>query len=333
MPTTVPGMTAEALTAEVVQLILDGVPDSTRRAYAADRNDYRAFAHAKQSDPLPATPELLAGYVTRLLLTGSMTVSSPRPLTAVTVERRLAAVSTWSVEQGHGKPDLRSARLVLRGHRRTVGEPRPAQAAPVMVENLRAMLAAAVRSGSPTRAARDRVLLLVSFALAARRSEVVSLDLEDLLVVPQGLLVRITRGKTRDHADVVPVLRAADLTLCPVLAVTAWRELLAVQGLHDGPLLRPVSRAGTILTRRLGAEAVSDVVRRLAEDAGLPVPAGYRSWSAHGLRRGCATEARRAGADAIKIARLGGWKDGSAALNRYLVDEDQWIAHALDGVL
>lgn len=202
-----------------------------------------------------------------------------------------------------------------------------------MVPTLKAMLIASDRASSPARAARDRVLLTLSFALAARRSEIVSLDLGDLRETPQGLLVRITRGKSRDRADEVPVRPAADRAVCPVLAVANWLEVLATQGVRTGPLLRPVSRTGTVLNRRLGAEAVTAVVHQLADEAGLMVPSGYRSWSAHGLRRGCASAARQGGADALRIARLGGWADSSTTLNRYMVDEDQWVGHPLDGIL
>lgn len=84
----------------------------------------------------------------------------------------------------------------------------------------------------------------------------------------------------------------------------------------DGPLFRRVARTDRLLSHRLSPEAVADVLAGLAAQAAVPVPDGFTTWAGHSLRRGLATEARRAGADPLRIARQGGWADGSAALSR-----------------
>jgi integrase len=126
---------------------------------------------------------------------------------------------------------------------------------------------------------------------------------------------------------------AADPALCAGRAVIRLRTRLAAKGFHSGPLFRQIRHGGHVQPVGLAPKAVADIVKRIAERAGRPAPYSFRGWSGHSLRRGFATESRRAGADALRIGRHGGWADGSAALARYLADVDQWDGHPLKGVL
>jgi hypothetical protein len=80
-------------------------------------------------------------------------------------------------------------------------------------------------------------------------------------------------------------------------------------------------------TGRLTPEAAADVVERLALAAGLS-----GAWSGHSLRRGFATAAREAGHNPLEIARVGGWVDGSRALNRYFEPVDRVRNSPLIGI-
>ncbi|RQX05043.1 tyrosine-type recombinase/integrase, partial [Micromonospora inaquosa] len=71
---------------------------------------------------------------------------------------------------------------------------------------------------------------------------------------------------------------------------------------------------------RLTGQAVALIVARTAAAAGLDP---HAAWSGHSLRRGFATEAYRTGADLLRIARAGGWKDGSTTLHGYIKDIDR----------
>ncbi len=327
-----------SLDATTVALLSAGVPANTRRAYAAGRRAWSAWCPAMQVPVLPPAPGDLARYAALLLTVGSPVVTQARPLSSSTVEGHLSAVSTWAVEQGHPRPDLRAARLVLRGNQRSGGDRPPGRAAPITVDILRRLVAQATLSrrpdGSPTmRALRDRAVLLLGFALGARRSELVAIDMEHVVRVPQGLAVTVWRAKTRTSSDVVAVPVAVDPDLCPVRATLSLRQGLHDRGHTTGPLFRPVSRTDTVLTRRLGGDSVADIVGQLAAAAGVEVPEGFRGFSAHSLRRGMATEMRRAGADALSISRQGGWSPGSTALAGYLEDLDRWTDHGLSRVL
>lgn len=318
-----------------VALLAAGVPEATRAAYRSDRRCWDTYAEQTGVPVLPPDAEALALWAAELLLFGSRTAAAPTPLKPSTVNRRLAAVAVWARERGHERPDLRPARLVLRGHRRQ--HPiSPRRAAPVTVDPLRLLLAQAdhVPDGPDShRAARDRALLALGWALAARRSELVRLTVEDITVTTSGLLVQIRRLKTSDNAQTVAVPWAEDRTVCAVRSAVHLRTMLAQAGYPDGPLFRHIRRGDRVQPAALTPSAVTRILHRHADAIGLPLPEDFATWSAHGLRRGLATAARANGADALKIARHGGWVDGSTTLNNYLSDIDRWTDSPLNGLV
>jgi integrase len=321
---------------ETLRLLCEGIPDGTRRAYAADRADWAYYAERRGHSPLPVDEMLLTDYVAVLLMTGNPRLGvCTRPLRPSGIERRLSAITTWSREQGHGTPELRGARLVLRGHRRTAPT-RPMQAAPLTVTALATLLVEAANTpdgADSPRALRDRALIGLGFALGARRSELVRVCVEHVQVQADGIVVQVHRAKTRDLPEDVAIPWAGNSALCAGRAVIRLRTRLAAGGFDHGPLFRHIRRGGHVQEEGLTPRAVADILKRIAERADLPIPDGFRGWSGHSLRRGFATEARRAGADALRIGRHAGWTDGSAALARYLADIDQWEGHPLRGVL
>lgn len=83
-------------------------------------------------------------------------------------------------------------------------------------------------------------------------------------------------------------------TTCPV---TAWRTWATAADLSDGRAFRAIDRHGN-LAGSIAGQAIGTAITRAAEHAGLLVHV-----TAHSLRAGLATEARRAGHDPITIAR------------------------------
>lgn len=324
-----------------------GVPPATSRAYAGDWKRFTAWCAEHGHAALPASAEVLTEYATHLAYTLHRAPA--------TIERAVAAIRVAHQSAGAPPPATVGARLVLRGYRdalKTAQDPatrrraRPRQAAPALPTTLRTMVATLDRD-TPI-GARDACLLLLGFALAARRSELVALDLADITLADHGLDVTVDRRKT--HTDgPVAVLHGSDPATCPVRATRAWLDQLADAGLTSGPLLVRVDRHGFLapaLTRagrpigdptgRLSGQAVADVVARTATAADLDHSPGPDApaplWAGHSLRRGLATAARRAGHDLVRIGRHGGWADGSRALLRYLEDADRVTDNPLIGV-
>ena len=139
------------------------------------------------------------------------------------------------------------------------------------------------------RGRRDCALLLIGFAAALRRSELVALQVDDVVATQGGLRLRIRRGKT-DRAGEGAELglpRGRHAETCPVRAFEAWQ---AVAKRRAGPLFRRVSTAGGIGDTALHPDAIRRILAHCAGMAGLSVE-GFERLSAHALRVGFITEA------------------------------------------
>ena len=150
---------------------------------------------------------------------------------------------------------------------------------------------------------RDRALLLVGFAGAFRRSELVSLDVDDLDFTEEGLVVTLRRSKTDQEGEGrrVGVPFGSNPTTCPVRSMKAWLEASAIT---DGPVFRSVNRHGQLQAQRLTSQSVALVVKRYAEVCGLD----RHAFAGHSLRAGFATVAARNGANERSIMNQTGHK-------------------------
>jgi integrase len=195
----------------------------------------------------------------------------------------------------------------MKGIRRT--RPRPPNVAKALQRD---QLRAAVDAmGETMRDSRDRALLLLGFAGAFRRSELVGLDLADLRRTTHGLVANLRRSKTDPFAAGRNVIITAIEGLpCPVAALERW---LAVSGITEGPIFRPVTRHGHVAKERLSAEAVAIVLRQRLSAVGI----NSQGYSGHSLRAGYVTDAADHGVPTWKIRRQTGHaSDGM--LGRYI---------------
>lgn len=273
---------------------------ATLRAYAGDWSHFTTWCAVHGREALPAAPETVAIYITDL-------ADGFKP---ATISRRLAAVSVAHQHAGFPTPTQdATVRSVLTGIRRTLGTA-PAQVAPATIGEIRKMVA---RMDGRIIDRRDRALLLLGFAGAFRRSELVALDVADIADRPDGLLVSVRRSK-RDqegHGDTKAVPFGADPETCPVRALRAWLDAAEIT---EGPIFRPVDRHGNVAADRLSSRAVALVVKRAAERVDLD-PTAY---AGHSLRAGFVTTAAANGATERAIARQTGHAAGSTVLRTYI---------------
>lgn len=274
--------------------------ENTRRAYRADWAHFEAWCSAQGKLALPATEETLVLYFTELASTHKTS----------TLARRVSSISQVHLAAGFESPTRTPVlRNLLAGIRRTKGTA-PAVKTPVMTEELRLMVNA---TSGDLLGGRDRALLLIGFAGGFRRSELVSLDFEDLEFQREGVIVTLRRSKTdqegRGRRIGIPL---GSGKTCPVRALEKWIELSRI---IVGPLFRPVNRHGQVGPARLSDKAVVLIVKRCADSAGLD-PALY---AGHSLRAGLATSAARNGASERSIMRQTGHKSESM-VRRYIRD-------------
>ncbi|MDO9713543.1 site-specific integrase [Paracraurococcus lichenis] len=269
----------ERLLAAALALAGGAKAANTLRAYAADCRDWWAFCGRSGFPALPASPAALAAFVADL---------GHRGARISTIRRRLQAVA-W-LSRGHGHPvDLRDPLVAdaTAGLARQAGSAQR-QAAALTLPEIRALAAAC---GHDLAGQRDRALLLLGFAGALRRSELLALDVErgteseDLArswieITADGLALRLaaSKGDRAREGVRLGIPRGRHPATCPVRAVEAW---IAAAGLRYGPLFRPVSRWGAVEPGR---------------HPGHPARAGQPARAARGLHhRGLSPGSRRRG--------------------------------------
>lgn len=297
----------EVLAPSVSAYLSAALADNTRRAYGQDLEDFHRWGGA-----IPCSPETLAAFIADRAAT----------LSPHTVTRRVVGLSRAHTSQGLPDPaknDL--VRTVLRGIRRSHGRPQR-QASPLIKHDLLSLLALMVG----TKGIRDRALLLLGFAAALRRSELVALDVQDLQVVREGLVVCLRRSKTDPDGDGRKIAVPWGRTVaCPVKAVSEWIEHAQIV---EGPVFRSVTKGGVVSAKRLTGQSVALVVKAYAQAAGLPA-AGY---SGHSLRAGLITSAAQAGAATHQIMAQSGHRSAEM-VNRYIREANLFLNNASGMVL
>jgi integrase len=294
--------------AALAELLTHSTSEATKRAYSADLGHYLA-----SGGTIPSGAEVLALYIADISRTH-------RP---ATLARRLAAIGKAHRLKGFADPTKDEIiKSLMRGVRRVEGTAQ-AEAKPLLREDLAEALEA---MGDRPKDVRDAALLLLGFAGAFRRSELVGLNIGDIEPVRQGLVVHIRRSKTdqegRGRKIGIPFARGRH---CPVKALERWLQLVDPDQPHLFPL---IDRHGRVHPKRLSGEAVSLIVKdRLAKSGRDPI-----GFSGHSLRAGFATSAAIAGASTYKIRQQTGHAS-DAMLNRYIRDGDMFTNNAAGAVL
>jgi integrase len=260
---------------------------STHRAYASDWRDFESWCATHRQTSLPADPGTVAAYLSSLATTGKSKAS--------TLRRRCAAIAYRHRAAGHDSPASHpGVKETLAGIVRTIGAA-PRKKAALTVD----MLAkAARRIPGDLHGLRDRALILLGFAAALRRSELVGLDVEDIQRHPKGLVVTIRRSKTDQTGEgrIKAIPRGRRLKV--IEALDAW---LAAARIASGPIFR-AERAGTVSGERLCDRQVARIVKKRAREIGLD-PALF---AGHSLRSGFITSADEYDAPLEKTAAHAG---------------------------
>lgn len=296
------------LPADVQRLIGASLSEGTKRGYRHDVAQFEAWGGS-----IPASPETIAAYLAYLSSTHK----------TATIMRRVTALSKAHEAIGASNPTQSEiVKATMRGIKRTIGTA-SREAKPVLREDLFQMLEC---MGDSTKDMRDKALILLGFAGAFRRSEVIGLDVADTEQVRQGIVVTLRKSKTdqegRGYKIGIPFGRSR---WCPVKHLTDWLNHAKIKA---GPIFRGINRHGHVANQRLSGEAVSIIVKERAEAAGFDPDA----YSGHSLRAGLATSAVIAGVSTLSIRRTTRHASDSM-LARYVRVGDMFTDNAAGAVL
>jgi integrase len=286
---------------------------STRRAYESSMRAFTTWCAANHFDPrLPVAAELLAQWLADL-------APSTSP---ATLSRHLAAVRWVHRHNGFAAPTDSFVSNTMSGIRQKHGRP-PRKKRALVTDDIKAI----VRLLPVTKAGiRDKALILMCFASALRRGELVGIDIGAdtstgrCVFHTRGVQILLSRSKTdqegRGQMVAVPFGKTK---FCPVKALQAWLEH---SGITSGPIFRTIDRHGR-MGGRMSAAAAAEILKRAAEAAGYdPAVLGC-----HSLRAGLVTSAAQKDVSMHLIMRQARHVK-SETTNGYIREEDLFKRNA-----
>ncbi|UNN05173.1 site-specific integrase [Rhodococcus opacus] len=333
----------EAVVTRIGRSMVESRSEGTRRTYASAWRRFEHWCTLHGHTPLPAHPATVAAY----LVDAADTIGPDgiRVYAPATLTKWVAAIAHHHHRAGRQSPTGQEiVRATLSGIRRdyaAVGDrPRTPRAA-LLTTDIVTIVAAARNTVDGWAQAvlerRDSALILMGFAGAFRRSELVGLDGADVSMHRHdGVHVRLRRSKTDQEGDgtvrALPFIDRHDS--CPPCAYARWAQVVAAfdtrgrpgvirllttaepfeahvcrsavpRTAPQAPLFRSIRKNGNLSETALSGAAVHKAIRRRAEQAGYDADL-VSQLGGHSLRAGFVTQAFRNGADAHAIMRQTG---------------------------
>ena len=273
---------------------------NTVRALAAHTRNFAVWCAAAGLAMLPAVPETVAAFID----------AQAELKSRATVERYRSSIAALHRAAGLPNPCADEiVRLALRRMSRAKGR-RQKQAEPLnrasidrmlvvkTTERLHRRVSEAGRD-VPLIALRNAALVAVAYDTLLRRSELVSLYIDDLEHAADGSgTVLVRRTKTDQEGEGAIKYLAPDT----VAHVDAW---LSAAKLEAGPLFRPLTKGGRPGRTALGDAEVYRVFREVAVATGLKLS---RLPSGHSTRVGATQDMLAAGFELPEVMQAGSWK-------------------------
>lgn len=279
---------------------LDGAyADSTLRAYRTDALSFVNWCDGRKLTSFPATPEVMSEYITDI----------SEHYSSSTIKRRLAAIGKihrlMKLESPVSDEEVKlSVRRALRKK-----FTRPCQASGLTAK-LRDQLISCCDNSLIGR--RDCALITVGYDTLSRRSELISICIEDVSFNDNGARILIKRAKN----DPFGRGRVSHLSRQTTKHLQDW---IKDSGITDGPLFRAIKH-GIIHSKSLHPYSVNRIIKKAALAAGLS-KTEIQKLSGHSMRVGAAQDMMAAGLDILPIMAAGGWKTTNVVA-RYIENAD-----------
>ena len=275
---------------------LDNISSSksvnTIRAYKSDFNHFVDFCKKNNFKSLPADPKIVSFYITDLSSTSKVS----------TLKRRLASISVIHKLRGH-YIDIKHPLIIenLMGIQRKKGVFQKSKN-PILINELKEIINIIDKSQKDeVKKARDKALILIGFSGGFRRSELVSIEFEDLEFIKEGLKIFIKRSKTDQSGEgmikAIPYFK--DKNFCPVISLKKWIEIN--------------KKKQNTLVFNISDKMVSILIKKYLLKAGFDP----KNYSGHSLRSGFATVAAESGAEERNIMLMTGHKS-TQMIRRYI---------------
>ncbi len=290
---------------------------NTLRAYKSDFKDFEIFCLKHGFKSLPTEPKIVSLYITH--------VSKKSKIS--TLRRRLVSISMVHKLKGHYL-DTKHPIIVenLMGIRRVKGSIQRGKK-PILINHLKSIINVINNQNfDEIKKLRDKSLILVGFGGGFRRSELISIDYDDLEFVKEGLKINIRKSKTDQFGEgmIKALPYFSNEAYCPVTNLKKWLEISKIK---SGPIFRRFSKGLSLASKRLTDQSVVLLIKEYLSIAGID----NKNFSGHSLRSGFATVAAESGADERSIMAMTGHKT-TEMVRRYIKEANLFKNNALNKI-
>ncbi len=289
---------------ETLKNLKNSKAHNTLRAYNADFKDFSAFCAKNGLNSLPSEPKIVSIYLTYL---SSFSKYS-------TLKRRLASIKVVHKLKGH-YIDTKHPIIIenLMGIKRKMGVKQIAKK-PLLINDLKVIINVIDQEKNGLKRLQNKALLLVGFAGGFRRSELVSIEYDDLDFVTEGVKIVIKRSKTDQTGQgmIKAIPYFDNKTYCPVTSLQNWINFLNID-------------KGKIFN--ISDKTVALIIKKYALLAGLD----QKKYAGHSLRSGFATSTAETGADERSIMAMTGHKT-TQMVRRYINESNLFKNNALNKI-
>ena len=291
---------------------------NTVRAYKSDFEDFGLFCAKNGFKSIPTDPKIVSLYLTYL---------SSKDVKISTIKRRLVSISVIHKMKGHYL-DTKHPIIIqnFMGIKRRKGVNQKGKK-PLLINDLKHIIDLINQQNEPDiKKLRNKALLLIGFAGGFRRNELISINLEDLEFVFEGLKINIKRSKTDQFGEGftkgIPYFE--NYLYCPVKNLKNW---LNISKIKEGPVFVRFIKGSKISNIRLTDQSVALIIKEYLTKAGID----SKNYSGHSLRSGFATSAAEAGAEERSIMAMTGHKS-TEMVRRYIKDANLFKNNALSKI-
>ncbi len=292
--------------------------NNTIRAYKSDFKDFGAFCAKNSFKSLPAEPKIVSLYLTHLSIKDSK---------MSTLRRRLVSIGMIHKLKGHYL-DTKHPIIVenIMGISRKKGNYQRGKK-PILINHLKAIVDVIDKqNATEIKKIRDKTIILIGFGGGFRRTELVSIDYEDLEFVPEGVKIIIKRSKTDQFGEgmIKGLPYFSNQTYCPVLHLKKWLDKSSI---NSGAIFRKFNKGFNLSDNRLTDQTVALLLKNYLNSAGIE----NKNYSGHSLRSGFATVSAESGADERSIMAMTGHKT-TQMVRRYIKEANLFKNNALNKI-
>ena len=307
----------KSLHEETLNNLKSSKANNTLRAYKSDFKDFSGFCAKHGFDSLPTEPKVVSLYLTHLSKNSKIS----------TLRRRLVSIGMVHKLKGHYL-DTKHPIIIenLLGIKRVKGSYQKGKK-PILINHLKSIINVIDEQKiDEIKKARDKALLLVGFAGGFRRTELISIDHEDLEFVTEGVKIIIKRSKTDQFGEGMTkgIPYFSNQKYCPVNNLKKWLEL---SNIKSGPIFRRFAKGSVLTNYRLTDQSVVLIIKIYLNLAGIE----NKNYSGHSLRSGFATVAAESGADERSIMTMTGHKT-TQMVRRYIREANIFKNNALNKI-